>query len=168
MPLSLTTTRDLLTQLNHQAKHFLGQNFLVDGNIVHKSLELAGIGHGDTVVEIGLGFQLARLRGSAANDNMADGKFLSNNAGGILGGISTGEPIILRLVVKPTSSIAKQQNTMNTAGENCTIEVHGRHDPCIVPRAVPVVENMAALILLDAWEIQARLRPDWADQVEAK
>ncbi len=55
MPLSLTTTRDLLTQLNHQPKHFLGQNFLVDGNIVHKSLELAGIGHGDTVVEIGPG-----------------------------------------------------------------------------------------------------------------
>ena len=55
MPLSPTTTRELLTQLNHQPKHFLGQNFLVDGNIVHKSLELAGVGRGDTVVEIGPG-----------------------------------------------------------------------------------------------------------------
>jgi chorismate synthase len=108
-------------------------------------------------VEVGLGFELARLRGSAANDNMEDGHFLSNNAGGILGGISNGEPIVLRLVVKPTSSIAKQQNTMDVAGNNRIIEVHGRHDPCIVPRAVPVVENMAALTLLDVWEVQERL-----------
>ena len=117
-------------------------------------------------VEVGLGFQLARLRGSESNDNMADGGFLSNHAGGILGGISTGEPIVLRLVVKPTSSIAKPQHTMDLHGENRSIEVHGRHDPCIVPRAVPVVESMAALTLLDIWEIQARLRPDWADKWE--
>lgn len=115
-------------------------------------------------VEVGLGFQLARLRGSESNDNMADGRFLSNHAGGILGGISNGEPIVLRIVVKPTSSIAKQQHTIDIQGENRDIEVHGRHDPCIVPRAVPVVENMAALTLLDAWEIQARLRPDWEAQ----
>lgn len=119
-------------------------------------------------VEIGDGFHLARLRGSEANDNMANGAFLSNHAGGILGGISTGAPIVLRLVVKPTSSIAKEQRTMNTHGENTTIEVHGRHDPCIVPRAVPVIESMAALALLDAWEIQARLRPEWAAQWEAQ
>lgn len=118
-------------------------------------------------VEIGDGFHLARLRGSEANDNMADNAFLSNHAGGILGGISSGAPIVLRLVVKPTSSIAKEQRTMNIHGENTTIEVHGRHDPCIVPRAVPVIESMAALALLDAWEIQARLRPEWAAQWEA-
>lgn len=117
-------------------------------------------------VEMGGGFQLARLRGSASNDNMADGEFLSNNAGGILGGISNGEPIVLRLVVKPTSSISKQQHTMDTSGENREIAVHGRHDPCIVPRAVPVAEDMVALALLDAWEIQARLRPEWAAEVE--
>ena len=117
-------------------------------------------------VEVGDGFHLARLRGSEANDNMADGDFLSNHAGGILGGISTGAPIVLRLVVKPTSSIAKEQRTLDIHGNNAAIEVHGRHDPCIVPRAVPVVESMAALALLDAWEIQARLRPEWAAQWE--
>ncbi len=117
-------------------------------------------------VEVGDGFRLARLRGSEANDNMADGDFLSNHAGGILGGISTGARIVLRLVVKPTSSIAKEQRTLDIHGNNATIEVHGRHDPCIVPRAVPVVESMAALALLDAWEIQARLRPEWAAQWE--
>lgn len=119
-------------------------------------------------VEIGLGFQLARLRGSESNDNMANGRFLSNHAGGILGGISTGETIVLRVAVKPTSSIAKPQRTLDTQGENRTIEVHGRHDPCIVPRAVPVVENMAALTLLDAWEVQARLRPEWTAEWETR
>lgn len=112
-------------------------------------------------VEIGGGFQLARLRGSEANDPMRDGGFVRNHAGGILGGISTGEPIVLRVAVKPTSSIAQPQETIDLHGTNQTIEVHGRHDPCIVPRAVPVVEHMAALVLLDAWEVQTRLRPDW-------
>ena len=115
-------------------------------------------------VEVGLGFQLARLRGSESNDNMADGGFLSNNAGGITGGISTGGQIVLRIAVKPTSSIAKPQRTIDTSGENRDIAVHGRHDPCIVPRAVPVIEHMAALSLLDAWEVQARLQPEWARQ----
>lgn len=118
-------------------------------------------------VEVGMGFELARLRGSEANDNMAGGCFLSNHAGGILGGISSGEPIVLRLVVKPTSSIARQQKTVDIDGQDRLIEVHGRHDPCIVPRAVPVVENMAALTLLDIWEIQARLRPEWAARWES-
>jgi chorismate synthase len=68
--------------------------------------------------------------------------------------------------VKPTSSIAKPQRTVDVHGENRSIEVHGRHDPCIVPRAVPVVESMAALTLLDIWEIQARLRPEWAEKWE--
>ncbi len=118
-------------------------------------------------VEVGLGFQLARLRGSEANDNLAGGRFLSNHSGGILGGISSGEPIVLRVVVKPTSSIAKAQCTLDIHGNDRTIEVHGRHDPCIVPRAVPVVESMAALTLLDIWEVQARLRPEWAARWEA-
>ena len=118
-------------------------------------------------VEVGLGFQLARLRGSESNDNMTAAGFASNNAGGILGGISTGEPIVLRLVVKPTSSIAKQQKTLDTDGNERNIEVHGRHDPCIVPRAVPVVESMVALTMLDIWEVQARLRPDWAEKWES-
>lgn len=115
-------------------------------------------------VEVGDGFALARLRGSEGNDNIREEGFLTNHAGGILGGISNGDPIRLRLVVKPTSSIARQQKTINRAGEDVDVQVHGRHDPCIVPRAVPVVEHMAALTLLDAWEVQARLHPEWAAQ----
>lgn len=115
-------------------------------------------------VEVGTGFALAAMRGSEGNDRMEDGKFLSNHHGGILGGISTGEPIVMRLVVKPTASIAQSQRTTNEHGENVEIEVLGRHDPCIVPRAVPVIENMAAAILLDAWEVQCRINPDWAKE----
>jgi chorismate synthase len=115
-------------------------------------------------VEVGDGFALTRLRGSEANDAMKDGEFLSNHTGGILGGISTGQPLSLRVAVKPTASIAKQQGTIDLAGKNRDIEVFGRHDPCIVPRAVPVIECVAALVLLDAWEVQARLNSDWAAQ----
>jgi chorismate synthase len=113
-------------------------------------------------VEVGDGFAITALRGSEANDRMADGRFLSNHHGGILGGISTGEPVIMRVAVKPTASIAQKQPTSTITGENVEVAVLGRHDPCIVPRAVPVVENMAALVLLDAFEIQARLNPEWA------
>jgi len=115
-------------------------------------------------VEIGTGFALARMRGSEANDPMKDGRFLSNHHGGILGGISTGEPVIVRVAVKPTASIAQQQHTVDEAGRNRVIEVLGRHDPCIVPRAVPVIENMAALVILDAWYVQARINPAWTEQ----
>jgi chorismate synthase len=68
----------------------------------------------------------------------------------------------MRVAVKPTASIAQTQKTVNERGENIEIEVLGRHDPCIVPRAVPVIENMAALVILDAWEVQSRLNPEWA------
>ena len=113
-------------------------------------------------VEVGGGFALCKLRGSEANDAMWDGAFRSNYAGGILGGISTGAPVILRVAVKPTASIASKQTTTDEHGKNVEIEVLGRHDPCIVPRAVPVVEAMAALVVLDAWEVQCRLNPAWA------
>jgi len=112
-------------------------------------------------IEVGRGFELTRLRGSQANDGMADGTFTSNNAGGITGGITTGQPVFLRVAVKPTSSIAQAQPTLDTKLQNQTIETHGRHDPCIVPRIIPVIESMTALTLLDAWEIQDRLRPGW-------
>jgi chorismate synthase len=112
-------------------------------------------------VEFGCGFEGARLRGSENNDPMKDGEFLSNNAGGILGGISSGQPLVARVAVKPTPSVAVEQKTMDLLGKNRTIRIEGRHDPCIVPRIVPVVEAMVALTLLDAWEIQDRLRPDW-------
>ena len=112
-------------------------------------------------IEVGKGFALTRMRGSQSNDGMADGGFVTNNAGGITGGISTGQPITVRIAVKPTSSIAKPQRTLNQDMENQPIETHGRHDPCIVPRVIPVIENMAALALLDAWEVQDRLRSGW-------
>jgi len=115
-------------------------------------------------VEIGDGFAVAALRGSQANDPMRDGEFISNHSGGILGGISNGAPVIMRVAVKPTASIAQKQSTVNERGDNIDIEVLGRHDPCIVPRAVPVIENMAALVILDAWEVQRRLNPQWAEQ----
>lgn len=115
-------------------------------------------------VEIGEGFALTRLRGSQANDQMGEGGFLTNHAGGISGGISTGQPVRLRIGVKPTSSIARPQRTVDLAMRDKDIETHGRHDPCIVPRVIPVIENMTALALLDAWEVQARLNPDWAQK----
>jgi chorismate synthase len=111
-------------------------------------------------VEIGLGFRAAGMRGSEFNDPMRDGRFVTNNAGGILGGISNGAGIIARLAVKPTPSIAQPQQTVDKQGKNVDVTIEGRHDPCIVPRIVPVVESMAALVLLDAWELQRRLRPD--------
>ncbi len=109
-------------------------------------------------IEVGKGFALAKLRGSQSNDNMAEGTFVSNNAGGIIGGISTGQPVALRIAVKPTSSIAKPQTTIGLDGKTHPIETHGRHDPCIVPRIIPVIETMAALVLLDCIEIQTRIR----------
>lgn len=109
-------------------------------------------------VEIGAGFAAARLKGSEANDQLDAGGHLTNNAGGILGGISTGEPVTLRIAVKPTPSIARAQKTVDKQRKPATVTIEGRHDPCIVPRIIPVIENMAALVVLDAWEIQKRLR----------
>lgn len=101
-------------------------------------------------VEIGLGFQLAAMKGSEANDPMSAQGFTSNNCGGILGGISTGAPIVMRLAVKPTSSIARPQNTVDVHGREKVIETHGRHDPCLCPRVCTVAEAMAAMVLADA------------------
>lgn len=115
-------------------------------------------------IEIGNGFECAHMTGSTNNDQMENGEFLTNNAGGILGGITTGADIIMRIAVKPTPSIAREQKTIDTAGNNARISVEGRHDPCILPRIIPVIESMAALVLLDAWEIQSRLNRGWDDQ----
>ena len=114
-------------------------------------------------IEVGRGFELTKLHGSQSNDNMENGAFVTNNAGGITGGISTGQPVFLRIAVKPTSSIAKPQKTIDHDGKTRPIETHGRHDPCIVPRIIPVIENMTALALYDAWAVQSRINPDWPD-----
>ncbi len=105
-------------------------------------------------VEFGIGFDAARLRGSQNNDpyRMENGRVVtaSNNCGGILGGITNGMPLLFRAAVKPTPSIAREQQSVSLQrGENQPLSVKGRHDPCIVPRAVPVVEAAAAIALLD-------------------
>ena len=106
-------------------------------------------------VEFGAGFGFATLRGSEANDGMrvSDGRVLhtTNRNGGICGGITNGAPLLFRCVVKPTPSIAKAQQSVNlTAMQQETLNIHGRHDPCIVPRAVPCVEAAAAIAILDS------------------
>ena len=105
-------------------------------------------------VEFGAGFRAATLKGSENNDNyiIKHGKVetLTNNAGGILGGLSSGMPIVVRVAVKPTSSIAKEQRSINLRSmKNSKIRVKGRHDPCVVPKAVPVIESVVAIILAD-------------------
>lgn len=99
----------------------------------------------------GNGFDCSSLTGSQNNDAMGDGGFLSNRCGGILGGLSNGMPIIFKAAIKPTASVAKYQDTIDQDGNNQKIRVEGRHDPCICPRAVPVIEAMAAITIMDAF-----------------
>lgn len=103
--------------------------------------------------EIGSGFSGACMLGSEHNDPMVikNGKptFISNHAGGTLGGISTGEDIYFRVAFKPVSTIRKQQQTVNLQDEEVMLAAEGRHDPCVLPRAVPIVDAMAALVIMD-------------------
>jgi len=103
--------------------------------------------------EIGSGFAGTRLRGSQHNDPFVQkGKrlgTLTNYAGGTLGGISSGEPVLFRVAFKPVATIGQSQQTVDFDGKPVILEAKGRHDPCVVPRAVPIVESMAALVLLD-------------------
>ncbi|MDE3033694.1 MAG: chorismate synthase [Acidobacteriota bacterium] len=110
-------------------------------------------------VELGAGFESARRRGSENNDPLGPGGPLKNDAGGTLGGISTGAPVVVRLAVKPTSSIARTQRTIDREGRAAEISTQGRHDPCIAPRIVPVAEAMCALVVYDAWLTQQELGP---------
>lgn len=116
-------------------------------------------------VEIGGGFAIARSRGSEANDAFVieNGEIRTrgNNAGGTLGGITTGEDLVVRVALKPTSSIAQEQDTVDIHGQPQKLVVEGRHDPCVVPRAVPVLEAMLALVLVDLLLVNraARLHP---------
>jgi chorismate synthase len=123
-------------------------------------------------VEVGSGFSCAAMRGSEHNDvfyathgrgsvdastandgasTMGRVETKTNNAGGILGGISNGMPIVARIAVKPTSSIAKEQETIDKSGRRKKIKIQGRHDPCICPRIVPVAEAMMAMVLVDCY-----------------
>ena len=114
--------------------------------------------------EVGNGFRAAELHGSQNNDAIYFDKKTkrvrtrTNNAGGIAGGISNGEDIVVRIAVKPASSIVKAQETVTTKGKAVTISIEGRHDPCICPRVVPVAESMVALTILDHLTRQQMLR----------
>ncbi|MGQ9616018.1 MAG: chorismate synthase [Spirochaetota bacterium] len=109
-------------------------------------------------VEIGRGFQSANMKGSEFNDpfEIRDGRIRTrtNNAGGILGGISTGEDILIRAAIRPAASIRIKQKTVDRKGQERDIEVYGRHDPCIVPRVVPVIESMVSIVIVDCLLLQ--------------
>ncbi|MEI7431131.1 MAG: chorismate synthase [Betaproteobacteria bacterium] len=100
-------------------------------------------------VEIGAGFACIDQKGSEHGDEMTPQGFLSNHAGGVLGGISTGQDILVQMAIKPTSSIRLPRQSVNLAGEPVTVETHGRHDPCVGIRATPIAEAMLALVLID-------------------
>lgn len=122
----------------------------LEGDISKALFAIPGI----KAVEFGAGFSGSRMKGSQNNDPLMvmNGKIVAqtNNAGGILGGLSTGMPIVCRAAVKPTASIAKPQKTVDLSKMKDTyLETHGRHDPCIVPRAIPVVESAVAIVLAD-------------------
>jgi chorismate synthase len=122
----------------------------LDGELARAMLSIPAV----KGVEFGSGFSAASRKGSENNDpfTITDGRIatVTNNAGGILGGISNGMPIVLRVAIKPTPSIAKSQRTVDMRNmENATLEVKGRHDACIVPRAVVVVEAMMAITICD-------------------
>ena len=125
----------------------------LDAALAHAMLSIGSI----KGIEIGAGFGVAEMTGSEHNDQMSSQGFITNNAGGIVGGISTGEEIVFRVAVKPTSSIAKPQKTIDLEGNEQVIRTEGRHDACICPRIVPVVEAMACLVLEDHYKRQAAM-----------
>ena len=102
-------------------------------------------------VEIGAGFASVEQKGSRHRDPITPGGFLSNRAGGVLGGISSGQDIVASIALKPTSSIRLPERTVNLRGEPAEVVVHGRHDPCVGIRATPIAEAMVAIVLMDHW-----------------
>lgn len=125
----------------------------LDAELAHGMLSIGSV----KGIEFGRGFAAADMTGSEHNDQMGPDGFITNNAGGIIGGISTGEEILFRLAVKPTSSISREQNTVDIDGSLQKIRTEGRHDACICPRIVPVVEAMTALVLLDHFKRQSAM-----------
>ena len=111
---------------------------------------------------VGSGFEGTKLRGSQHNDphQSQDGKIstTTNNSGGIVGGISNGENIIFQTAFKPVSTIGKEQNTVTTEGEATTLSASGRHDPCVLPRAVSIVDAMTAITIMDHFLRQKAIR----------
>ncbi len=122
----------------------------LDATIAHAMMSINAV----KAVEIGAGFAVVNQLGSEHRDEITKDGFLSNNAGGILGGIANGEDIIVRLAFKPASSIPKPGRTINKNGEDAIIITKGRHDPCVGIRGVPVAEAMLALVLMDSVLLQ--------------
>ncbi len=122
----------------------------LDADLARALMSIGGI----RGFEVGMGFAVAESKGSEVNDLMykkEDGTlgFKTNNAGGLLGGITNGEDLVVRIAIKPTSSISKTQDTVDQKGERKELRVKGRHDPCLCPRAVPIAEAMVNLVLVD-------------------
>ncbi|OUW01044.1 MAG: chorismate synthase [Betaproteobacteria bacterium TMED156] len=117
----------------------------LDADIAHAMMSINAV----KGVEIGAGFSSVSQRGADHGDELTPNGFKTNNAGGILGGISTGQEISVKLAIKPTSSIRKPKKSIDTNGMPTVIETHGRHDPCVGIRAVPIVEAMTSLVLID-------------------
>ncbi|MCF7943910.1 MAG: chorismate synthase [Spirochaetia bacterium] len=118
----------------------------LDALIAHAMLSIGSV----KGIEFGVGFSSSEMTGYEMNDQIkTEDMFMSNNSGGILGGISTGQEIFFSCAVKPTPSIGREQETISESNESVTIQISGRHDPCICPRIVPVIESMAAIVLLD-------------------
>lgn len=122
----------------------------MDADLAGALMSLGGI----RGFEVGLGFKVSGMKGSESNDLMykdANGnlRFKTNNAGGLLGGITNGEDLVVRIAIKPTSSISKTQHTVDKSGNPKELRVKGRHDPCLCPRAVPIAEAMVNLVLVD-------------------
>ena len=117
----------------------------LDADIAHVMMGLNAV----KGVSIGAGFDCIAQRGSEHGDEITPDGFLSNNAGGVLGGISTGQPVTVSLAIKPTSSIRVERQSVNRANEPVMVQTLGRHDPCVGIRATPIAEAMLALVLID-------------------
>jgi chorismate synthase len=117
----------------------------LDAEIAHGMMSINAV----KGVEIGAGFDVVKQRGSEHRDEMSQNGFTSNNAGGVVGGISTGQDVVVRIALKPTSSITQPGQTVDVSGESAEIITKGRHDPCVGVRATPIAEAMLAITLLD-------------------
>jgi chorismate synthase len=117
----------------------------LDADIAHAMMGINAV----KAVEIGDGFACVEQKGTQHRDEMTKNGFLSNHAGGILGGISTGQDIIVSMALKPTSSMRIAGKTLNIHGDECEVVTLGRHDPCVGIRATPIAEAMLALVLMD-------------------
>jgi len=117
----------------------------LDADIAHAMMGINAV----KGVEIGAGFRSVAQHGSEHGDELTETGFLSNNAGGVLGGISTGQDLTVSIAIKPTSSIRTPRHSIDKAGQPAIVETFGRHDPCVGIRATPIAEGMLALVLID-------------------